>query len=96
MEFKNQLHHRLSIYFNQVLKNSLKYKENFKIVVSPVENVVLIESPNESQLIQMMTNPDLKRNIEDSIQNGLNEKEGEGQFNIEIVIISETEFVIQY
>ena len=72
---------KLSEYFNKILKESLKYREIFKISININERVILLDSGNQEKLKNS-----LQLGISKNYQN----------VNILLIPISETELVIQY
>ena len=87
---KQKLLEAIDIYFNVTLKNSLNYRDTFKVSF-PSDRSILLASDNYSQLIRLMLkNSKLKQDIEVAIENGLNIK------SVGIQILDDTYFFIRY
>jgi len=108
MNFAQKLSDKVNQYFNDILKNSLKYDDFFTISIANGDKVILLENENistiskelsKSELIKMLNvDQNLVKQIENSIQKGLEQFTGLdiNKFNIKIIIIDENDFVIQY
>lgn len=108
MDIKSALAEKLSDYFNVILKNSLKYKDIFKLTHASGDRTILFDliNDNKSDLIALMESSsstlcsnetnvtiDLKNKIEKNIELGLSNF---GDVNIKIIILTDIEFVLQY
>lgn len=96
MSFEDKLAFKLHDYFNKILRDALKYKETFRVIVGGKGRTVLLDTnSNQSELIKKLKDDTFKSKIVSNIQSGLNKVDTD-KFEIQIIIISENEFVIQY
>ncbi len=95
LKFETKLVESLANYFNNILRNSLKYEEVFRLILNKDDRTILVESNIDSTLIQMMSsNSVVKDKIVDTLFQGL--KNAPFQTIVQLFIMSEKEFIIQY